>query len=79
MRDDIKDLQRQLGEFQARPPQESWLDDEITATIPVSKIPAPFRGAGFMLSLLPPGARVLGLAIVAAVVIVGIVYGVHFF
>lgn len=79
MRSDIKDLEKQVNEIARRPVLESWADDEITAVQNISKIPAPFRGVGYVLGVLPPGARVFGLLIVGALIALAIVYGVKLF
>lgn len=75
MRSDIRELEKRVNEIARRPPIESWHDEEITSA-GISKVPAPFRGVGYVLGLLPPGARIFGLLVIGALVALGIVYGV---
>lgn len=66
----IEELEQELAELEA--PGIDWGPDEEITRIDCApydrgkSVPAPFRGVAHVLSVLPPGGRVIGLALLLA-------------
>jgi hypothetical protein len=71
-RNDLEALERALLALDDKTPQE-FADDEITG---IKHAPAPLRGVLHVLVLLPPGARLGGLLILAGLIAFAIWRGV---
>ena len=75
LRTDLEALNRAIDQYEKA--RESFPDEEITAIHALnSKVPAPVRGVAGILSLLPPSARIFGLALILAFVAFAIWRGV---